>query len=217
MRDITRTIITQYQHSPRLLSLIRSFHDRIDPAPATRDFYAKVFDPATAEGRGLNAWGVIVAMGRTQELKGTSATFGFAGSELHPFNQGTFYNAEATETYTLADNAYRLLIWCKAASNLTDGSLRDLNRILSMLFADQGRAMVLHSGTMMIRYVFEFRLQPFQRALLLRDDVPPKPAGVGYEVFEVPYPAFGFAGSGFHPFNQGTFVPGGPVNAYSFN
>ena len=63
MRDITRTIITQYQHSPRLLSLIRSFHDRIDPAPATRDFYAKVFDPATAEGWGLDAWGVIVAIG----------------------------------------------------------------------------------------------------------------------------------------------------------
>ena len=77
--------------------------------------------------------------------------------------------------------------------------------------------MVLHVGTMHIRYLVEFRLLPYQRALILRDDVPPKPAGVGYDIFEVPYPAFGFAGSGLHPFNQGTFVPGGPVDAYTLD
>ena len=55
--------------------------------------------------------------------------------------------------------------------------------------------------------------------LLLRDDVPPKPAGVGYDVYQViPKHTFGFAGSGGQNFNNGVFQPyGGPVDAYSLD
>lgn len=208
MRDIDATIISQYEHSPRLLALIRAFNRLIDPEPQIAAFYALAVDPDTAKDWGLDCWGRIVAIERKIELTGDDSAFGFIGSGLNPFNQGVFYTDNVTNTYVLSNDAFRLLIYCKAASNITDGSLRDLNAIMARLFDGRGRVMVLHTGAMVIRYVFEFELKPYERALLLRDDVPPKPAGVGYEVLEIPYPAFGFAGSGLHPFNQGTFAQG---------
>ena len=107
----------------------------------------------------------------------------------------------------------------KAASNITDGSLLDLNKIVHWLFSDRGHIAVVHVGTMKIRYVIGFKLQPYERALLLRDDVPPKPAGVGYDVYQViPKHTWGFAGSGGRNFNNGVFQPyGGPVDAYSLD
>ena len=99
--------------------------------------------------------------------------------------------------------------------NITDGTLADLNRIMQWLFANRGSVAVLHTGTMQIRFLFRFSLLPYEQALLTRDDVPPKPAGVGYDVYAVPKDTFGFFGSGLMPFGQGAFVNGGAVNAYS--
>lgn len=159
-------------------------------------------------------WGRILGISRTIVLSGDDEVLGFAGSELQPFNVGTFYQPRVTQAYTLGDDAYRLLLMLKAAANISDTSVPSLNRLLQFLFADRGNAYVLEVGVMKIRFVFEFDLQPYERALILRQDVPPKPAGVGYELFTLAYPAFGFAGSGLHPFNQGTFAQGGPVDAY---
>lgn len=209
------TVLSQYVNAPRLTSLIRGMETFIDPGAEIDDFRQHVFDPLTAEGWGLDQWGKIVDIGRTITLTGDDATFGFLGSALQPFGQGTFYEAGlvGTNTYRLADNAYRDLILLKAAANISDCSVPSLNRLLARLYGDRGRAYVLEVGTMRIRYVFEFALRPWERALMSREDVPPKPAGVGYEIFEVPYPAFGFAGSALHPFNNGTFISGGPVDA----
>ena len=152
---------------------------------------------------------------RIIQLAGNPDAFGFDGSGLVPFSQGPFYSDQATTTYTLGDDAYRLLIFCKAAINITNGTLADLNRIMQWLFADRGSVAVLHTGTMQIRFLFRFSLLPYEQALLTRDDVPPKPAGVGYDVYAVPKDTFGFFGSGLMPFGQGAFVNGGAVNAYS--
>ena len=142
--------------------------------------------------------------------------FGFTGSNLSNFGHGPFAYESKSNTFVLQDNAYRLLIWMKAASNITDGSLLDINKIVHWLFSARGHIAVVHVGTMKIRYVIGFKLQPYERALLLRDDVPPKPAGVGYDVYQViPKHTFGFAGSGGQNFNNGVFQPyGGPVDAY---
>lgn len=209
MLNVDETILSQYVNSPRIVALIRKMNAGIDPAHTIETFYRKVFDVATAEGWGLDCWGKIVGIGRVMTLHGDEGTFGFVGSELQPFNQGTFYGPRLTSTYTLADNAYRELIMLKAASNITDCSLPSLNRLMAKLYADRGKAYVIEVGTMKIRYVFEFFLQPYERALMRREDVPPKPAGVGYETLELdPATTFGFAGSDLQPFNQGTFSSG---------
>lgn len=73
----------------------------------------------------------------------------------------------------------------KAASNITDGSLLDLNKIVHWLFQRVATSPSCMLVPMKIRYVIGFKLQPYERALLLRDDVPLKPAGVGYDVYQV--------------------------------
>lgn len=215
MKNWRETILSQFDNSPRLLALLSAFDGQVDPAPAIDAFYAAVFDPRTAFGWGLDVWGRIVGVERIIQLAGIPDAFGFDGSGLVPFSQGPFYSDQATTTYTLEDDAYRLLIFCKAAINITNGTLADLNRIMQWLFGDRGSVAVLHTGTMQIRFLFRFSLLPYEQALLTRDDVPPKPAGVGYDVYAVPKDTFGFFGSGLMPFGQGEFVNGGPSNAYS--
>lgn len=208
------TILSQYEHSPRIMGTARAMGDGLDTAPGIELFTREVMDIRTAGTWGLDVWGRILGISRTIVLSGDDEVLGFAGSELQPFNVGTFYQPRVTQAYTLGDDAYRLLLMLKAAANISDTSVPSLNRLLQFLFADRGNAYVLEVGVMQIRFVFEFDLQPYERALILRQDVPPKPAGVGYELFTLAYPAFGFAGSGLHPFNQGTFAQGGPVDAY---
>lgn len=210
------TLISQYDNSPRLRALLLGLERAVDPWLDIQEFYRSVFDPRTAVGWGLDCWGQIVGIGRHIELEGTDAAFGFNGSELQPFGQGTFWSEDATSYYRLTDEAYRLLIFLKAAINISDGTLASLNRIIHTMYGSRGTVCVIHVGTMRIRFFFDFYLQPFERALIARDDVPPKPAGVGFDLYEVNRAeTFGFDGSGLQPFDQGNFAPGGPQDAYS--
>ena len=214
MRNWRETVLSQFDNSPRLLALLRDFDRRVDPAADIDEFYAAVFDPRTAFGWGLDVWGRIVGISRVIELQGDPGAFGFDGSGLMPFGQGPFYGAQIGTAYRLSDDAYRLLIFCRAAINITDGTLASLNRIMCRLFGARGSAAVLHTGTMSIRFLFRFNLFPYEQALLAREDVPPKPAGVGYDVYAVPLNTFGFDGSKLMPFGHGAFA-GGAINAYS--
>lgn len=210
------TLISQYDNSPVLRALLEGLELAVDPRLDIQEFFYTVFNPRTAVGWGLDCWGRIVGIERQLTLQGTDAAFGFAGSDLQPFGQGTFWSDDATSTYVLADEAYRQLIFFKAAINLTDGTLASLNRIMQMMFASRGNVCVLHTGTMRIRFFFDFYLLPFERALVAREDVPPKPAGVGFDIYDIPRAeTFGFAGSDLQPFNQGIFAPRGPQDAYS--
>ena len=201
------TILSQFDNSPRLLALLTAYNAQVDPSVDIAALYEQVFDPRTATGWGLDVWGRIVGIGRVIQLDASGAVFGFDRSALRPFGHGTFYRRAVNSNFRLADEAYRLLIFFKAAVNITDGSLRDLNRLLAWFFESRGPAMVLHVGTMKLRFYFDFTLKPFERALLSRDDVAPKPAGVGWEIYDVPRAkTFGFARSGLKPFGHGTFA-----------
>lgn len=208
MDNWRETILSQYDNSPRLLALVEGFNALMDPREDIDAFYAAVFDPRTAVGWGLDVWGRIVGIDRVVTLEGVPNAFGFLGSGLVPFNQGPFWSANATSAYVLADEAYRLLIFFKAAINITDGSLASINRILHQFFADRGPVAALHVGTMRMRFVFRFSLKIYERAILAKPDAIPLPAGVGLEVYDVPPATFGFAGSRLRPFGQGTFARG---------
>lgn len=218
MRDWRQTVISQYDNSPRLLALLAGEDAALDPAADIREFYALVFNPRTAVGWGLDCWGQIVGIGRHIELAGGDAAFGFAGSELQPFDQAPYWSAVATFYYRLSDEAYRQLVFFKAAINISDGTLASLNQILHQIFGARGTVCVLHVGTMRIRFYFDFYLHPWERALIAREDVPPKPAGVGFDVYEVRRAdTFGFFGSELQPFGQGNFTIGDPKDAYSIH
>ena len=210
MKNLKATLLTQYVNSPELVAILEGFNASVDPEAAIAEFYSKVVDPATAIEWGLDVWGRRVAIPRTVRLQGTVESFGFLGSGRHPFNQQPFYSGAVTENYSLSDDAYRFLIFLKAAVNITDGSLADINRILARMFEERGTIAALHVGTMHMRILVRFILEPYEQALMQLEDVPPKPAGVLFDWYYVPEPTFGFYGSGLHPFSQGNFVPGGP-------
>lgn len=214
MKNWRATILSQYDNSPRLLGLIEGFNALIDPEASIDAFYAAVFDPRTATGWGLDVWGRIVGVDRAVTLEGIPGAFGFDGSGLAPFGQGPFWNANATTTHVLADEAFRLLIFMKAAINITDGTLAQINRLLSHFFAERGQVMALHVGTMRMRLVFRFMLKTYERAILAKADMTPIPAGVGYELYDVPLATFGFAGSGLMPFGEGAYVSRAPLGIF---
>lgn len=180
--------------------------------------YNIVWNVDTAQGFGLDIWGRIVVVGRQLQIPQTEY-FGFnsTGQTWNPFNQESFYTGEgATQNYTLADPAYRVLILAKAAANISAADGRSLNRVLGQLFPGRGRAWVNDLGSMSMRYVFEFALEDWEKAVITNGGVMPRPAGVRAYLFEAPADTFGFAEAGDSlPFNQGTFLSQGAISNVS--
>lgn len=215
-----RTIISQYANSPTLRQLIRNMDEYINPDADFDRFYDYVWNVETAQGFGLDIWGKIVGVGRQLTIPGAETFLGFkeaytaatALTGAQPFGQATFWRGEqSTQTYTLADDAYRTLILVKALANISDCTIPSLNRLLQNLFAGRGRCYVNDLGDMRMRYTFEFYLQPFELAILTQSNAIPRPAAVQASIAEIPTPnIFGFseAGEGVAPFNYGTLFTG---------
>jgi hypothetical protein len=207
------TVISQYANSPIIDSLILSFDAALDQTENFDNFYDLIMNVYTAQGYGLDTWGRIVGVTR-QILISIGAWFGFAeaspGSDT--FGQGSFYSGEPlTDVYFLTDDAYRLLIFAKAAANITNGSIPAINRILMNLFPNRGNAYVTEGqdnipyfgfaesinasgfdqapfytgeslGNMEMSYVFDFQLTPVELAIVQQSGVLPKPVGVAATV-----------------------------------
>ena len=200
-----RTIQSQYGASPHIIGIVEAAAKQLDPTGDIKTFYDKVFNPLTAEGVGLDIWGRIVGANRYLTVD-NEEFFGFLGSLLNPFNQAPFYIHGDTDHYRLSDEAYRTLIFLKAAANIGNATLPSLKEILSTLFEDS--VLVMNIGEMKVRVVFEFYLSAYDRALFAEYGLLNLGAGVGFEYYQIePQNTFGFDGSGLQPFSQGIFQP----------
>lgn len=202
-----KTILSQYGTSPHIQGIIDSFRKWIDPTADIKTFYEKIFDPRTAEGIGLDIWGVIVGATRYVEVD-SEDFFGFLGSNLQPLDNAPFYYEKgATQLYKMADNAFRELIFLKAWANISDATLPNIKRVLNAIFPGGGVA--INAGNMKIRVIFfSYSIAPYTLALLKRYGFLNLGAGVGWEYYLIdPAETFGFDGSGLQPFNQGVFAP----------
>lgn len=208
------TIQSQYGASPHIRGIVAAFAQSIDPNADIDLFYRKIFDLDTAEGVGLDIWGLIVGAPRYMEIE-PQDYFGFNGSLLMPFGRGPFYETDhLSNYYKLDDAAYRRLIYYKALSNISESSAESQNRLLRLLFADEVEAgntlYIVPNGRMKIRAVFEFLLQPIDYAIFKAYGLLNRGAGVGWDFYQIqPGETFGFSGSGLQPFNQGVFDPYG--------
>ncbi len=200
MQGIERTVVSQYGNSPVLLAIINAFNDAIDPAADFELFYDQIWNLDTASGYGLDLWGRIVDVSRTLSLTVAQTSFGFntKNRSFAPFGQAPFVSsANVTRNFRLEDEPYRRLILAKAAANICACSAPVLNMILTSLFGDQGRCYVTDYGHMMMRFTFEFFLNPTDFAILTQSGVMPKPAGVTLYVAQLPpRRTFGFAEAG---------------------
>jgi len=86
-RDLASYAIqSQYSASEKILALCAGFQERIDPHFDVDLFYRKMFDIYTAQGVGLDNWGVILQMPRTIPGPFLGPCFGFDLSiGCHPF------------------------------------------------------------------------------------------------------------------------------------
>ena len=210
--QIEETIQSQYAASPRIKAIAKSIDSLIRPNLDIELFYNNAFNLATAQGWGLDCWGRIVAIERKIEgvptddnYLGFTAVTGIPNTQAQPFNNAPFFSKQVGNTFVFQDDAFRLLILTKAMANISEATLPQLNHMISMLLPN-ANVYVLHIDTMHLRIVIQDYLEPYQRILLTRGDLPPIPAGVGFEVYELDPHTFGFNGSRLEPFNQGVFA-----------
>ena len=219
MIDVERTIISQYGNSPTILQLIQNMNAYLDPRADFDAFFDYVWNVDTAQGFGLDIWGRIVNIRRELQIPNAPVYFGFKdalpGSYL--FDEAPFYDGTppATQTYKLADDAYRKLILTKALANIASSNAPSINQLLQNMFADRGRCYVNDMGGMQFRYTFEFDLTSQEYAIVTQSGVLPRPAGVNAILFQSALPLFGFSEAGLSaaPFGQGVFIPQGAINA----
>ncbi len=219
MIDVERTIISQYGNSPTILQLVQNMNAYLDPRADFDAFFDYVWNVDTAQGFGLDIWGRIVNIRRELQIPNAPVYFGFKDAlpGSYPFDEAPFYDGTppATQTYKLADDAYRKLILTKALANIASSNAPSLNQLLQNMFADRGRCYVNDLGGMQFRYTFEFDLTLQEYAIVTQSGVLPRPAGVNAILFQTALPLFGFSEAGLSaaPFGQGVFIPQGAINA----
>lgn len=186
--DEWSSIISQYANSPIIDAMVTSFNAATDQTENIENLYDLVWNVLTAVGHGLNVWGRIVGVGRTLEFPSASANFGFQeANSWTGFGQGGFYSGGGTsDNFVLSDADYRLLILAKAASNITDGAIPSINRILLALFPFRGACYVADGLDMTLTYTFTFPLNPIELAIVRTSGVLPNPAGVVINVTSPP-------------------------------
>ncbi|HEY6030795.1 MAG TPA: DUF2612 domain-containing protein, partial [Gaiellaceae bacterium] len=183
--DPWKTVISQYANSPAITTLIQNFFAYVDQTANFQAFFEDVVNIDTAQGWGLDVWGRILAVNRVLHIPIGPKYFGFdEGGTLDYDNFGPggvspFYSGQAlTQNYVLTDPGFRVLLLAKAFSNICDGSIVSINRLLVTLFGASGRCYVVDDGGMAFTYKFEFTLTPLQEAILVQSGVMPRPTGV---------------------------------------
>lgn len=181
MHNFPDTIISQYANSTILYQLIENFDQYVDPNINISNFYNLVWNVDTAVGYGLDVWGRIVGVGRVLSVA-QGKFFGFAEAtniSADPFEQSPFYSGQVTTAnFALSDEAFRTLIFAKALSNISDGSIPSINQILLNLFPGRGNCYVVDGLNMTMIYQFEFDLTSVEAAIVSQSGILPKPVGV---------------------------------------
>lgn len=220
MINVEQTIISQYGNSATITQLIRNMNDYLDPRADFEAFYNFVWNVDTAQGFGLDIWGRIVNIGRELKIPANPDYLGFneALPGSYPFGEQPMYDGSvpATQTYILADDAYRQLILIKALANITATNSPSLNQLLQNLFAGRGRCYVNDLGGMAMRFTFEFLLTGYEIAVLTQSGAIPRPAGVNATIINTEVPVFGFIEAGTSsaaPFGEAPFISEGAIYA----
>lgn len=185
LMDSVKTLLAQYANSPTIDQWVDFFNQWIDPAVDIDNFFNYCWNVLTAQGFGLDNWGVIVGVTRTITLSAIPNYLGFEealpGSQ--PWNQAPWYGGATTsQVFTLSDAAFRTLILTKALANISNFTAPSINHLLQFLFAGRGSCYVLELSPMQIQYVFNFALQSWEASVLLQPSLMPRPAGVGVTI-----------------------------------
>lgn len=186
--DWWTTVISQYANSPILTAILESFFDAIDQTANIDAFFDLIWNVNTAQGYGLDVWGRIVGVTRIVPVPGATTYFGFEeAASTGTFGTGTLYSGSpTTNNFILSDDGFRILIFAKALSNISDGSIKSINRLLLTLFPNRGNCYVTDGLDMTMTYTFAFVLSAVELSIVLNSGVLPKPVGVASSVIVPP-------------------------------
>ena len=161
----------------------------------------------TATGIWLDRIGERFEVPRPFLFNGTFSNFGFQdnglGFDQAPFASGLQGGVPAS------DDFYRMVIIARGGQLITDGTVPDMNSILSAAFG-QGNYIDFDNMTMSVRIDGDFRLDEIQ--LILSSNLITKPAGVRLIELQVIHEggSFGFQGNGVgfdqQPFSRVTYL-----------
>jgi len=178
--NVMDTVLSQYANSPIIMQLVQNFSAYFDQTQNIDAFFDTIFNINTAQGYGLDVWGRIVGVNRVIAIQ-TSSAFGFqeAGASATGFEQGSFFSGgSVTSNFALSDDAFRILIFAKALSNISDGSIASCNQILLALFPNRGNCYVVDGLNMTMTYTFTFATSDVEQSFIQGSGILPKPTGV---------------------------------------
>ena len=183
MKDVEKTIISQYGNSATITSLIHGMNRWIRPDVDIDNFFNTVWNVETAVGFGLDIWGRVVGLPTGRNILTNPVT-------------------------VLNDTQFRALILAKALSNISITSSPVFNTLLSNFFAGRGSVFVSDQLNMSMRYNFNFQPEPFEIQILAQPGIFLRPAGVLISIIILGGPTFGFREGGptYTGFNQAPFV-----------
>jgi hypothetical protein len=155
-------IISQYANSPIIAALALSWSAAIDPTYIFQSFFDNIWNIGQGpNGYGLDVWGRIVGLPNGRTVTVTQGLyFGFneaipSAGGISGFNEGIqqgfwgggqLYSGEPlTANYQLSDSAFLLLIFAKAATNITTDWIPAINQIMMSLFPNRGNCYVQES------------------------------------------------------------------------
>lgn len=204
--DPNITVIAQYANSPNLLNLIEVFSQNIRVCGFFNDFYKNIWDLETANGAGLNIWGIIVGVNRTVKTF-TGFFWGYNEETLmlaRPYHDETEYNdtliddadkrlaigtfrdfQEIEGEITFNDESFKKLIYAKAHANISNYTASDINMILMLLFGDKDKGHELYvqdNQDMTMTIIFNWLPNTDETAIILNAGILFKPAGVELKV-----------------------------------
>lgn len=187
------TVISQYANSQIILAMLQNWNDDLDQTNDYENFYDFIWNVLTAQGYGLDIWGVIVGVTRNIEVTDTS-WFGFVQGEpgtdsWGPGGSSPWYTGEpVTSTFALTDQSYLTLILAKAAVNICSGSIPSINAVLLRLFGPGnpfgpgGECYLTNGMDMSMAYTFNFQPSPTQLSIIFNSGILPTPGGVASSI-----------------------------------
>lgn len=159
MKNWRQTIIAEFSNGPKLVTLLESINAWIDPSTNFENFFNLLWNIDTAVGYGLDVWGRILVIPRQIKVPQTTF-FGFQeAGDRTGFNQGPFWTGimAGEAAYTLTDSVYRLLLFAKAAFNITNCSIPAINAIMMNLFPNRGNCYVTDNTSGPVNAWFGFQ------------------------------------------------------------
>lgn len=187
-------MISQYANSPRFVKLVEGMRSQFNNAQTIEDWFNVVYNLKTAEGYGLDIWGIILNRSRyiTYNDNGTEKTVYLKGAKTV---DGIDYTEEQIE------NLYRSVLFLTLMSYITNATMNSLSLLLRDFFKERGICYIVEYNPMEIRIVFDFYLNGLESVIF--PVVMPKPTGVGISFQQLPLSSFfGFFVEGLNPDEQ---------------